>query len=57
MYFVQFYHGYFGWLTLDETPYASEAEAKQAAKVQGPTWVRARKVNRRVVFVQNWKQG
>jgi hypothetical protein len=35
MWYVQFYHGWFGWLTLDESPYATREAAEQAAKVMG----------------------
>lgn len=34
VWFVQFYHGYFGWLTLDEQPYRTKEEAEYAMKMQ-----------------------
>lgn len=34
MFFIQFHHPHFGWLTLDESPYKTREAAEYAAKMQ-----------------------
>lgn len=50
MWYVQFYHPHFGWLTLDNVSYVTKEQAEYAIKIQQMSDC---PYKRRVIFLEN----